>query len=105
MLLILLFLAIIACLFLYCQQNQEKVEELENYGYLGTFLIALISNTSITNEIKLALKNFDINVKQFKDMIIYGFKRSFFFKPYHEKRNYVRNIIDYYEKLEKKFLK
>ena len=64
----------------------------------------LVSNTTITNEIKLALENFDINKKQLKNMIIYGFKRSFFFKPYHEKRNYVRSIIDYYEKLEKKFL-
>ena len=65
----------------------------------------LVSNTSITNEIKLALENFNINKKQFKDIIIYGFKRSFFFKPYSEKRNYVRTIINYYEKLEKQFLK
>ena len=64
----------------------------------------LVSNTTITNEIKLALDNFNINKKQLKNMIIYGFKRSFFFKPYYEKRDYVRSIIDYYEKLEKKFL-
>lgn len=63
----------------------------------------LVSNTSITNEIKLALDNFNISKKQFKDMIIYGFKRSFFYRPYSEKRNYVRKIINYYEKIEKKY--
>lgn len=64
----------------------------------------LVSNTTITNEIKLALENFDINKKQLKNIIIYGFKRSFFFKPYSEKRDYVRGIINYYEKLENRFL-
>ncbi len=63
----------------------------------------LVSNTTVTNEIKLALENFEISKKLLKNIIIYGFKRSFFYKPYSEKRDYVRSIIDYYEKLEKKF--
>jgi uncharacterized membrane protein YdjX (TVP38/TMEM64 family) len=46
-LMILLIVAITVSLFLYFQQNPEKVEELENYGYLGAFLIALISTASI----------------------------------------------------------
>ena len=64
----------------------------------------LVSNTTVTDEIKLALNNFNINKKQLKNIIIYGFKRSFFYKSYREKRDYVRKIIDYYEKLEKEYL-
>jgi adenosine deaminase len=33
---------------------------------------------------------------------VYGFKRSFFPGSYVEKREYVRGIIDYYEKVCKK---
>ncbi len=46
-LLILLILVITVFLFIYFQQNPEKVEELENYGYLGAFFVALISTSSI----------------------------------------------------------
>ncbi|MBI4366783.1 MAG: adenosine deaminase family protein, partial [Deltaproteobacteria bacterium] len=35
-----------------------------------------------------------------KDIIIYGFKRSFSALPYAEKRAYVRKVIDYYEAIE-----
>ena len=44
---ILLVVAITVYLFIYFQQNPEKVKELKNYGYLGAFLIALISTASI----------------------------------------------------------
>lgn len=44
---ILLVVVITVYLFIYFQQNPEKVKELENYGYLGAFLIALISTASI----------------------------------------------------------
>jgi adenosine deaminase len=63
----------------------------------------LVSHTDVTSEIQLALDNFSITPKQLKNIIIYGFKRSFFYKPYPEKRAYVRRIIDYYEKIEKEF--
>jgi adenosine deaminase len=61
----------------------------------------LVSHTSVTRELTLALQSFDIPPDQFKDIIIYGFKRSFSYLPYPEKRKYVRRMIDYYEKLEK----
>jgi adenosine deaminase len=63
----------------------------------------LVSHTSVTRELTLALENFDVPPDQLKDIIIYGFKRSFFYLPYPEKRKYVRRMIDYYEKLEAKF--
>ncbi len=63
----------------------------------------LVSHTSVTRELTLALQSFDIPPDQLKDIIIYGFKRSFSYLPYPEKRKYVRRMIDYYEKLEKEY--
>ena len=63
----------------------------------------LVSHTTVTRELTLALKNFDIEPGQLKDIIVYGFKRSFYYQPYSVKRKWVRRLIDYYEKLEKQF--
>jgi adenosine deaminase len=63
----------------------------------------LVSHTTVTDEIQLALDSFDISPKQLKNIIVYGFKRSFSFKQYPEKREYVRKVINYYEKLEREF--
>ncbi|MBU4484725.1 adenosine deaminase family protein [bacterium] len=62
----------------------------------------LVSNTSVTNEIDVAVNTFDISAQRLKSTIIYGFKRSFFPGNYREKRKYVRKIIDYYEKVQRK---
>ncbi|MBF0315264.1 MAG: adenosine deaminase family protein [Oligoflexia bacterium] len=62
----------------------------------------LISDTSITKEIKLAVDNFSISPSTLKDLIVYGFKRSFYPGEYHEKRGYVRQIMTYYEQIAKK---
>lgn len=63
----------------------------------------LVSHTTVTKEIQLALDNFDVSPKQLKNIIVYGFKRSFSYKPYPEKRKYVRQVINYYESLEKEY--
>lgn len=60
-----------------------------------------VSKTTVTNEITLALQNFDMTPKILKNTIVYGFKRSFFPDRYAKKRQYVRQCIDYYEKLVK----
>jgi len=39
-----------------------------------------------------------------ESIIIYGFKRSFVFGGYLEKRAYVRQVIDYYDEIERKYL-
>ena len=57
----------------------------------------LVSNTTMTNELKLATDTFHMDAEMLKDIIIYGFKRSFFPGSYLDKRNYVRQVIDYYE--------
>ncbi|MDR2797140.1 MAG: adenosine deaminase family protein [Treponema sp.] len=62
----------------------------------------LVSRTTICNEYRLALDNFDIAPGKLKDLVTYGFKRSFYYHSYTEKRKYVRKMLDYYESLEKK---
>jgi adenosine deaminase len=63
----------------------------------------LVSNTTVTKEVQLAVDNFDISPERLKHMMIYGFKRSFFPGSYLEKRHYVRQIIDFYEARERQF--
>jgi adenosine deaminase len=58
-----------------------------------------VSKTGVTNEILIALENFDISASALKNIIIYGFKRSFFPDDYSNKRHYVRSCINYYEEL------
>ncbi len=62
-----------------------------------------VSKTNITKEIELAVATFHFTETELKNSIIYGFKRSFFPGTYKEKRIYVRKIINYYEKLQKKY--
>lgn len=58
-----------------------------------------VSKTSVSNEIMLALKTFKLTEKQFKNLIIYGFKRSFFHDTYANKRKWVRQCIEAYEEV------
>ncbi|MDR2633939.1 MAG: adenosine deaminase family protein [Treponema sp.] len=62
----------------------------------------LVSRTTICNEYRLALDNFAISPAKLKDLVTYGFKRSFYYHSYTEKRAYVRKVLNYYESLEKK---
>jgi adenosine deaminase len=63
----------------------------------------LVSNTTVCNELALALENFDISAHDLKNIIVYGFKRSFFYHPYVEKRAYVRKVINHYDSVARKF--
>jgi len=58
-----------------------------------------VSKTTMTKEIMLALEHFPLSENSLKKSIIHGFKRSFFPGSYIEKRQYVRQCIDYYEKV------
>ena len=90
-------------------QTLPEIERLENHPFgrmlenkLSTTFCTdnrLVSRTSVTGEILKAVETFRIGASQLKDLIAYGFKRSFFPGPYTEKRDYVRHVLDYYEKL------
>jgi adenosine deaminase len=49
------------------------------------------------------VKHLGLNRHDLKSIIIYGFKRSFFPGSYQRKRVYVRQVIDYYESIERKY--
>jgi adenosine deaminase len=55
----------------------------------------LVSDTSVTNEISRAIEAFDLTEREVRDILIYGFKRSFYPGTYLEKRTYVRQVIDF----------
>ena len=59
----------------------------------------LVSHTTVTREVELAVEAFQMTASQLRQTLIYGFKRSFFHGPYTERRAYVRQIIDFYDKL------
>lgn len=61
-----------------------------------------VSNTTVTNEYMQAVQHLGLDRKDLKSIVVYGFKRSFFAGTYLEKRAYVRQIIDYYDAIERK---
>ncbi len=62
-----------------------------------------VSQTTVSNEILKAVRAFHITPRELKNFVIYGFKRSFFPGTYFKKREYVHQVIEYYEKIEKEF--
>jgi len=59
----------------------------------------LVSDTTISTEIVRAVEAFDLTEREVRDILIYGFKRSFFPGTYLEKRTYVREVIDYADRV------
>lgn len=64
----------------------------------------LVSNTTVTKELELLVKNIPLTRKEFKNIIIAGFKGAFFPGSYVEKRAFVRQVINRYDELVKKYL-
>ncbi len=64
----------------------------------------LVSHTNVTNELRLCSEHLDLSDSQFRDLVLAGFKRSFFPGPYGEKRAYVRRAINLYDGLAKQHL-
>ena len=59
----------------------------------------LISHTNVTKELMLCSEHLNMTDSQFRDLVLAGFKRSFFPGPYAEKRVYVRRAIELYDRL------
>jgi adenosine deaminase len=55
----------------------------------------LVSRTNVSREITRAVEAFGLSPREVRDILIYGFKRSFFPGTYLEKRAYVRKVIDF----------
>jgi adenosine deaminase len=58
-----------------------------------------VSDTTVTEELWKAAVTFDLSLRDLKNIIVYGFKRSFFPQDYAVKREYVRRCMEYYEKV------
>jgi adenosine deaminase len=56
----------------------------------------LVTRTTVTDELRKAVENFLLTPKQLHDIVIYGFKRSFFPGSYVEKRAYCRSVISFF---------
>ena len=90
-------------------QTNPSVKEIKNHAFKKMMEYKLcttfctdnrtVSKTTVTKEILIALSNFSFDSKTLKDCIIYGFKRSFFPESYSRKRVYVRQCLNYYDKL------
>lgn len=64
----------------------------------------LVSNTTVTREIMLAVEHLDLTPRELRNIIVAGFKGSFFPGDYTAKRAYVRQVIDRFESLERELL-
>lgn len=59
----------------------------------------LVSRTSVSEETRKAIQAFDLTPSELRNVVIHGFKRSFYPGSYREKRSYVRQVIDYYQRV------
>ncbi len=55
----------------------------------------LVSHTTVSDEVARAVEAFQLTPREVRDILIYGFKRSFYPGSYLEKRAYVRRNIDF----------
>ncbi|MEX0798310.1 MAG: adenosine deaminase family protein [Bacteriovoracaceae bacterium] len=62
----------------------------------------LVSNTTVTKEYEVAAQNFDVPLKRLKDIVAYGFKKSFYPGSYVEKRSYAKKAMQYFDKVANK---
>ncbi len=93
--------------------NQQTVPELANdlrrhpFGEMRRRRLSctfctdnrLVSHTTVSNEVARGAEAFALTPGELRDLLIYGFKRSFFPGTYQEKRAYVRQVIDYTNRL------
>ncbi len=59
----------------------------------------LVSHTTVSREIRQAIEALSPPPRVLRDLIIYGFKRSFYPGDYREKRAYVRQVANYYDQV------
>jgi adenosine deaminase len=65
----------------------------------------LVSSTTVSNEFQILVNEVPITLQQFRNLVISGFKGSFYPGSYNEKRRYVRQVINRYEQLEREYLR
>jgi adenosine deaminase len=64
----------------------------------------LMSNTTVTRELQLAVDKLKLTPRELRNVVIAGFKGSFFPGPYRQKRRFVRQVLNRYEALACQYL-
>jgi adenosine deaminase len=59
----------------------------------------LVSHTTSTRELERVVTAFNLGASEVRNLILHGFKRSFFAGSYLEKRAYVRQVIDHADRV------
>jgi adenosine deaminase len=62
----------------------------------------LVSDTTVSREFSLLLNNFDVQAKHLKDIVAYGYKKSFYPGAYIEKRNWAKKLMMHFDEVAKK---
>jgi adenosine deaminase len=57
----------------------------------------LVSHTTVTRELLKAVRQLKMTPRELRNVVLAGFKGSFFPGTYKEKRQFVRQVIDRYE--------
>ncbi len=85
---------------------KHPLKKMLEYGLSTTICTdnRLVSNTTLCRELELAVTGLRLSGKEFRNLIVAGFKGSFFPGSYTNKRIYVRDAITRYEHLEKTML-
>jgi adenosine deaminase len=96
-------------------QTNPKIGDLSKHAFkamrearLSTTLCTdnrLVSNTTVTKELLTAVEKLRMTPREFRNVVVAGFKSSFFPGTYNEKRHYVRLALDRYEQLEREWLR
>lgn len=60
----------------------------------------LVSHTTVTRELQLAVEHFDLSPPQLRNLVVAGFKGSFFPGDYRAKRAFVRKVLNRIDLLE-----
>jgi len=91
------------------QQTQPRYRELARHPFgemmkrrLSVSLCTdnrTVSNTTVTDEVYKAVTTFGLTRHELQNILVYGFKRSFYPGDYTEKRSYVRACMDYFDTL------
>lgn len=63
----------------------------------------LVSHTTVSREARIAINQIGVEHRELRNMMIHGFKRSFYPGVYPDKRAYVRKVIDYYDLVIRRF--
>lgn len=59
----------------------------------------LVSRTTVCAELEKAVAAFRLDPKRLAELLVYGFKRSFFPGSYREKRAYIRQVLDHRDEI------